>query len=119
MSDDLDKQLRDALRPVDPGEPFARGVLARVTSVIPVTRDPDSAGDAILQRRRALRWQWAAVLASVALGTLAVCDWQARRAQGLEARRQLIEALQVTGEKLDIANRAVNHGSRPDSGAQG
>jgi hypothetical protein len=106
--DDLDKQLREALRTVDPGEQFTRGVLSRV------------ANDAMSDRTRApLRWQWAAAVAAVALGTAAVAGWEARRAHGLEARRQLIEALQVTGEKLDLASRAVNDsaGSRSDPGA--
>jgi hypothetical protein len=106
MSNDLEDQLRKALRPVDPGERFAPGVLERVA------RAP--------QRRYAdVRWRLAAALAVVALGTLAVYGWQVRRAQGLEARRQLIEALQVTGDKLDLAYRAVNETARPvrDPGA--
>jgi hypothetical protein len=101
MSDDLDDQLRKALRPVDPGDRFAQGVVARV------------AGDRRSQpRAMTFRWQWAAALGAIALGTLAVHEWQARRTQGLEARRQLLEALQVTGEKLDVAYRAVNDASR-------
>lgn len=108
MSEELDKDLRNALRPVDPGEHFARGVLARVAS------------DGASRRGRVpWRWQWAASVAIVVLGTLGVYQWQVRRAQGLEARRQLIEALQVTGEKLDLADRAVNDSaaSRADPGA--
>ncbi len=108
MSEELDKQLGDALRPVDPGEQFAHGVLSRVA------RDPASR-----RARMPWRWQWAAALAVVVLGTLGVYQLQMRRAQGLEARRQLIQALQVTGEKLDLAERAVNDsaGSRADPGA--
>ena len=108
MSDELDKHLREALRSVDPDEQFARGVLSRVAS------------DAAARRSRVpLRWQWATALAAFALGTVGVHQWQLRRAQGLEARRQLIEALQVTGQKLDLAYRAVNDsaGSRADPGA--
>ena len=108
MSEELDKHLQDALRPVDPGEQFAQRVLSRVAS------------DAAARRTRApWLWQSAAALGVVVLGTLAVYQWQERRAQGLEARRQLIEALQVTGEKLDLADRVVNEsaGSRADPGA--
>jgi hypothetical protein len=36
-------------------------------------------------------------------------EWQVRRLeQGREARRQLIEALRVTDEKLNLAYRVVN-----------
>jgi hypothetical protein len=107
MSEELEDRLREALRPVDPGEQFAQGVLSRI------------AGGPSSHRRRFFRWQWAAAAASIAVGMLAFYGWEARRAQGLEARRQLIEALQVTGEKLDLAYRAVNEStrSRPDPGA--
>jgi hypothetical protein len=43
------------------------------------------------------------------MGVLVAHDWHARRTQeGLQARRQLLEALRVTSNKLDIAYRAVN-----------
>jgi hypothetical protein len=53
------------------------------------------------------------------VGTLALYGWQVRRAEGLEARRQLIEALHVTGAKLDLAARAIKDstGATRDSGA--
>ena len=60
------------------------------------------------EQRRHLWWP-VALAASVVLTLLVVHDWQARREQqGLEARQQLIEALRLTGEKLDIAYRVVN-----------
>lgn len=104
MTNNLDDELRGALRPVDPDEDFARRVLARI------------AHDSAPSRRPAkTRYQWlpAALAASVVLGFLISHDWQMRRAQqGLEARRQLIEALRVTGAKLDLAYRAVNDEAR-------
>ncbi len=106
MNDDLEDQLRDALRPVDPGERFTQAVLAGVAS------------DRVAQRRPTML-RWAAAVGAIALGTLALYGYQARREQGLEASRQLLEALQVTGEKLDVAYRAVNDPARPtpDPGA--
>jgi hypothetical protein len=106
MSDDLDDRLRDALRPIDPGDQFAQHVLSRL------------ARDSARQRRPAVfRWAHAAAVAGVVVVVLAAHEWQVRR-QGLEARRQLIEALHVTGEKLDLAYRAVNEAGRDqDSGA--
>ncbi len=49
------------------------------------------------RRRSRRRRYWAGLL---------ICAWQAdRETTGLEARRQLIEALHITGEKLDVAYR--------------
>jgi hypothetical protein len=110
---DLEKELRAALRPVDPDEGFAERLRARM--------DRD--------RRRAPRrppasllWLPAALAASLLLCVGVLHERElARQRQGLEARRQLIEALRVTGEKLDLAYRGVSDASRPpragDAGA--
>ena len=101
MSQDFEKQLRSALRAVDPGEDFTQRVLARVPKAP--------------QQPRVARFSRfvAALAASVLLGVVVFHHWQMnRREQGLEARRQLIEALRVTGEKLDIAYEVVNNESQ-------
>jgi hypothetical protein len=104
MSNNLDDELRGALRPVDPGEEFAQRVLSRI------------AHDSIGSRRPArARYQWlpAALAASVVLGFLISHDWRMRHEQqGLEARKELLEALRVTGAKLDLAYRVVNDEAR-------
>jgi hypothetical protein len=101
MKDDLDTRLRRALRPVDPGEDFTQSVLARLANA------PEQSVARL--RPRAMRWASAALAASLLFGAVVAHQWQARRAQaGLEARRQLLEALRVTSDKLDIAYRAVN-----------
>lgn len=102
MSDDLEKQLREALRRVDPPPGFASRVSARMQSK---------------QRRHWLpahyRWMPAALAASLVLSLIVVYGWQWRREQqGLEARQQLIEALRLTGEKLDLAYRGVQDASK-------
>lgn len=107
MSDDLEKALRAALQPVDPGEDFSRRVMARAAQE---------------GRRRSFQPHpaWWALAASVLLAAVAVHLYQVhRRAQGLEARAQLLQALQVTGRKLDVVYRALNDpgaraSSRPD-----
>jgi len=102
MSEDFDKQLKNALRPVDPPDGFADRVMSRVE------REPER------RRRQGLRWLPAALAASMLLGVVVIHDWQARReVEGLEARRQLLEALRVTGQKLDLAYQAVNREPRP------
>jgi hypothetical protein len=101
MSNDLDMRLRRALRPVDPGEQFTQGVLAHLANepARPTMRAP----------RTMMRWAGAAFAVSIVLGILVQHEWQARRTQqGLEARRQLLEALRLTSDKLDVAYRAVN-----------
>ncbi len=104
MSNELNDRLRAALRPVDPGESFTQGVLARIASEPP--REPAPAHRAV--RMRELRWMSGVLLAVVATGFLVAHQWRAQHAQqGREARRQVMEALRVTSEKLDLAYRIV------------
>jgi len=100
MSNNLDDQLRNALRSADPGEEFAPRVMARIANESMRPRRIVPAG---------YQWLSAALVAAVAFGVLIAHDRQVRREQqGLEARKQLIEALRVTSEKLDLAYRVVN-----------
>jgi hypothetical protein len=101
-SNDLERRLRAALKPVNPREGFSRGVMARIAA--------EPARAARLPRAPAVAsWLAFGLAASVVLGVIVAHEWQAgRTAQGLEARRQLIEALKVTDEKLDLAYRVVN-----------
>jgi hypothetical protein len=107
MSNELNDRLRAALRPIDPGEDFTRKVLAQIASQ---ARSPALAAP-FARPTRAPDFRWlsaAALLMLVAIGMVVMHGWQARRAQeGMEARRQVMEALQVTSEKLDVAYRVV------------
>jgi hypothetical protein len=48
-------------------------------------------------------------MTSLVIAVVTAHQWQVHRQErGLQARRQLIQALQLTGEKLDLAYRAVN-----------
>jgi hypothetical protein len=106
MDDNLEQQLRAALRPVNPPEDFPAGVLARIAREGSVRR----LRPRLLPRSPAATgWLGFGLAASVVVAVLIGHQWQARRTeQGLEARRQLLEALRVTDEKLDVAYRAVN-----------
>ena len=104
--DELERALRKALHTEDPGEEFAAKVLASLdrpesTPTLPV-RNRDSG-----QRTRI--WLPVALAASLA-GVLVIRHelLQHRAQEGMLARQQLIEALKVTSQKLDIAYRAVN-----------
>jgi hypothetical protein len=109
MSKDLDESLRSALRPVDPGEPFTRGVMAAIA------RNSSRPDGPPAKPRATLRWASAALAISLVGAVVTAHQWQARRLErGLQARRQLIQALQLTGEKLDLAYRVVNDTQRPE-----
>jgi negative regulator of sigma E activity len=110
MSKDFEQQLRDALRPVDPAEGFEQRVMARISS------------EPARTRAKVIRWAVPlAIAASMAfVAILGTYQWQERREQqGLEARRQLLEALRLTGEKLDVAYQAVNRESPPPDDGNG
>jgi hypothetical protein len=103
MSKDFEQQLREALRPVDPDEGFDQRVMARI------------AREGSRRRTNVTRWVSVALAASVVFAAvLGTHEWQVRREQeGLEARKQLLEALRLTGEKLDLAYQAVNREAPP------
>ena len=101
-NEDLERGLRRALAAVDPGEALAPRVMARIAAEPLQPARPARAG-------AVAGWLAFGLAASVILAVLLAHEWQVRRLeQGREARRQLIEALRVTDEKLDLAYRAVN-----------
>jgi|SRR5215831_5252419 len=112
MNDEFENELKRALRPVEPDAGFADRVTAHI-------RDSAGRGDRIRPTVR-LRFRWlpVALAASMALG-IVTYEWHAHRVrEGIEARRQLIEALRVTQEKLDFVYQTVKQEahSNDDSG---
>jgi len=115
MSEDIENQLRRAMRPLDPPEGFAE----RVMRALP-ERGPRAtlASVAVLHPApRAHLWRRlagpAALAASFVIAIVMghyVADYQAdkERRAGLEASRELMDALRVTSKKLDQAYEAVN-----------
>jgi hypothetical protein len=101
VSNELESQLRNALRPVEPDAGFAERVAARIH---------DKGRDHGRYRRH---WWAAALAASLVSGVVLLQHWQAGHEKALEARQQLIQALHLTSEKLDLAIRRVNDASRP------
>src|SRR3984885_16235168 len=106
--DDLEARLRGALRPTEPEVGFAARLAARMAR----ERAP--------RPPLALRFLWvpAALAATVVVAMLVAHEREVRlEREGLAARQQLIEALRLTGEKLDLAYRAVNDAAqRPAAG---
>jgi hypothetical protein len=100
MTDELEKRIARALAPVDPPAGFADRVLA----ALPKERE------AIAATPRPRRWWMPASLAASLLAALLVhrqIELHTEARAGLEARQQLLEALRVTSDKLDIAWQAV------------
>ena len=113
MNERFDEQMKQALRPVDPGEDFTARVMARVTSNV-----------TSIQRRRSpliavLPWAPAALAASLLMAIFMTHDQHPVEdpQAGLRAREQLLEALRVTSEKLDIAYQVVHNETHADSDA--
>lgn len=99
---DVEDALRQALRPVDPPAGFADRVLRRAA----MGPARNTLGGGPLRR-----WATAAALVIVAGGVSAGLWYRAethRRAEGEEARRQVLLSLQITGSKLRAVQMKIN-----------
>jgi hypothetical protein len=108
MSEDLESRLRAALRPVAPSDDFAQNLIARVAA----EQRPQSTkrGFGWHRLRAAPAWWLSATMAAsllVAVGVQHQLQERRERERGLEARRQVIEALRVTSQKLNLAFVAI------------
>jgi hypothetical protein len=108
---DVEDKLRRLLRPVDAPEGFAE----RVMRALPADMKPAAAVVALPVRRRSRMRQFgmpaalaASLLAAVLLGQQVALERERLAEQkGLEASRELMQALRLTSDKLDIAYEAV------------
>ena len=110
MSNDIESQMRDALRPVAPSEEFSQRLLADVTREFAAARKPRRAA-----RLHPLAWWFSAMLATsvvLVIGVHQHLQQQRLQQSGLEARREVMEALRVTSQKLNLAYEAVKSESR-------
>jgi hypothetical protein len=111
MSENFENELRRALRPVD----APAGFTERVMRALPERRDPVASHPTPqpMLKRFAIPMAFAAALVlSVILGqhVAQVQDQRMadeQRAAGLAASRELMQALHVTSQKLDLAYQAV------------
>ena len=118
MNDTFENELRRALRPVDAPTGFTerlmRSLPARAAPVMPapVIEIPVRASRRYLIPAALAASLLAAVLAGQHAAQLR--EERIARAEGLAARTELLQALRVTSEKLDLAYRAVQ--TTPDEG---
>ena len=106
MSDDIESQMRAALRTVAPREEFSQRLVANVASQGPAARKPRR----LAARSHPLAWWFSASLAAsvvLAVGVHQHLQQQRLQQSGLEARREVVEALRVTSQKLNLAYEAV------------
>jgi hypothetical protein len=117
MSKDIESQMRAALRAVAPREEFTQKLLANVTSRLPALRKPSRFATGL----RPLAWWFSASLAAsvvLAVGVHQHLQQQRLQQSGLEARREVLEALRVTSQKLNLAYEAVKSQSTSLTDAQ-
>ena len=103
-TNDIDQQLKRALRRCDPPAGFADRVLARVQGQTP----PTERSVWTLWRMPSLRW--AAVAALVAVAVTGIGYQIHERQEEAEARvvkQQVMLALRITGSKLRVAKQKV------------
>jgi hypothetical protein len=105
MSEDIESQMRSALRAVAPREEFSQRLVANVASQ-PTTSKPRR----VAARLHPLAWWFSASLAAsvvLAFGVHQHLQQQRLQQSGLEARREVMQALRVTSQKLNLAYEAV------------
>src|SRR4051812_5130249 len=111
MSENFENELRRALRPVD----APAGFTDRVMRALPAQRAPAPAEIRDTPARRRFKRFGipaafaAALVLSVVLGQRVAEEQKIHNEQqaGLAASRELMEALKVTSQKLDLAYQAV------------
>jgi len=106
---EFERQLRRALRPVDPPQGFADRVMAAIARGASArsTDAPARPSDAAI--RHAWRWRaaWLPTAASVVLAVSAAAGWAWHRQmqvhQAQTAREQVYRALRISSETLNAA----------------
>jgi hypothetical protein len=107
MSNDIESQMRAALRPVAAREEFSQNLLARTLAAPTAPARPRGFGAA---RLRPMAWWLTASLAAslvLAVGVHQHLEQQRLQQSGLEARREVLKALHVTSQKLNLAYETV------------
>jgi phosphopantetheinyl transferase (holo-ACP synthase) len=99
---ELDDELRRVLRREDPPPGFAERVMRRVE-----TRQPEQRMD--VARPSVMRWAAAAMLVAALGGGLQyrAVQQQRERIRGEAAKEQVMKALRITADKLQVVQSAV------------
>jgi hypothetical protein len=106
MSKEFESRLRAALRPVAPSDRFTRSLVARMAAEHPSR----SQRRGVWPRPKASAWWLSASLAAsilIAIGAQRYQQERRDRETGMEARREVVEALRMTSQKLNLAYETV------------
>jgi hypothetical protein len=107
MNEDLESRLRSNLRPVAPRDEFSQALAAQVAA----RARPHRSSRAARWRpsKRSTWWLSASLAASLllAVGVQYQMQQERERQNGLEARRQVVEALRMTSQKLNLAYETI------------
>jgi hypothetical protein len=107
MNENLEAQLRAALRPVAPDEDFSQRLIAQVSANHSRLAKQQTA--AKFGYKPSTWWYSAGIAACLllAIGVQQRVERSHERVSGLEAKRQVLQALRVTSQKLDLAYAVV------------
>jgi hypothetical protein len=107
MRQDLESQLRAALRPIAPGAAVEKKLIAAITEKPALALETGRFGG----RHDHSRARWLSLAAAacllIALGMQHRLHQRRERENGLEARREVVEALRMTSQKLELAYEIV------------
>jgi hypothetical protein len=116
MTDEFERALRRALQRKDPGEDFAGQVVSRIDSS---DTGPASVVRLDSRRFRAIRSPWLpAALAACAIAGFAFLQMRQHAldaARANQARAQLLQALSIASDNINIVRTAVAREENPDS----
>ena len=121
LSDEFEQTLRRALRPRHPDEDFAERVVSSLDS-----NGTDSSGtepasvtrlESRMPRRMLSRWLAVALAACViaAVGLIQFRQHALDAARATQAREQLLQALSIASDNVNIVRTTVAHEENPDS----
>jgi len=103
---DIDRALERAMEADDPGPAFAGRVIAAINGDAAGSRP----GTASTRTGRTVVWRALLPIAATVALTVAGVRWQAARSEDARARaahEQLLQALRLTGETLNVVHRAI------------
>jgi serine/threonine protein kinase HipA of HipAB toxin-antitoxin module len=116
MSDEFDKALHCALRRQDPGEDFSARIVARLDSTA-TPLAPAARVRSMPRRVFRTRWLPAALAAGIiaAIGLIQLRQHALDTARANQARAQLLQALSIARDNINIVRSAVAREENPNS----